>query len=78
MMLRNGKQIITINILPSISKSEGNVAIKFGQLIEFHMRRIFLLKIIHKKHKVHISASTVQKFFISQVLNSLILLHVQV
>ena len=29
-----GKQIITIHILPNISRSKGNQTIKFGQLIE--------------------------------------------
>ena len=32
MMSQIGKQIITINILPNISRSKGNQAMKFGQL----------------------------------------------
>ena len=37
-----GKQIIEINILPNISRSKGNLAIKFGQLIDYNVRNIFL------------------------------------
>ena len=32
-----GKQIIAIHILPNISKSKGNQAIKFGRLIEYNI-----------------------------------------
>ena len=38
MTAQTGKQIIAIYILPNISRSKGNVTMKFGQLIE------------HKKH----------------------------
>ena len=38
----NGKQIITIHVLPSISRSKENQIIKFGQLMEYIMRNIFL------------------------------------
>ena len=36
------KQIIGIHILPNISASKGNQLMKFGQLIEYNMRNIFL------------------------------------
>ena len=39
-----GKQTITIHILPYISRSENNQTIKFGHLIKYNMRRIFLEK----------------------------------
>ena len=39
-----GKQAISIHILPSISKSKGNQTMKFGQLVEYHMRNILLEK----------------------------------
>ena len=39
-----GKQTISIYILPNISRSKGNQANKFGQLIEYDMRNIFLEK----------------------------------
>ena len=38
----NGKQIITIHVLPSISRSKENQIMKFGQLMEYIMRNIFL------------------------------------
>ena len=37
-------QLITIHILPDISRSKGNQAMKFGQLIEYNVRNIFLQK----------------------------------
>ena len=44
MVSRTGQQIITIHILPNISRSKGNQAMKFGQLIEYNMRIFFFLK----------------------------------
>ena len=38
------QQIITIQILPNISRSKGNHTVKFGQLIDYSMRNIFLKK----------------------------------
>ena len=37
-----GQQAITTQILPNISKSQGNQTMKFGHLIEYNMRNIFL------------------------------------
>ena len=39
-----GKQITAINILATISRSKGNQTIKFGQLIEYYIKSIFLKK----------------------------------
>ena len=39
-----GKQTVAIHILPNISRSKSNHAIKFGQLIEYNTRNIFLEK----------------------------------
>ena len=39
-----GKQTIAIRILPNISRSKDNQTLKFGQLIEYNMRNIFLEK----------------------------------
>ena len=36
-----GIQTITLNILPDNSKSKGNQAMKFDQLIEYYVRNIF-------------------------------------
>ena len=35
---------MAIHILPNISRSKGNQAMKFGQLIKHNMRNIFLKK----------------------------------
>ena len=42
MTSKSGKQTIAIHILPNISRSKGNQTMKFGQLIEYTMRNIFL------------------------------------
>ena len=39
-----GQQIISIHIFHSISRSTGNHTMKFGQLIQYNVRKIFLLK----------------------------------
>ena len=39
-----GSQTIAIHILPNISRSRGNQAMKFGLLIEYNMRNIFVEK----------------------------------
>ena len=44
MMPQPGQQTIVIHILPDISLSKGNQAMKFGQLIEHNMKNIFLEK----------------------------------
>ena len=44
MMSQPGKQTIAIHILLNISRSKGNQAMKFGQLIEYSMSNIFLEK----------------------------------
>ena len=37
-----GKETITINILPNISRGKGNQTMKFGQSIEYNIRNFFL------------------------------------
>ena len=39
---QTGQQIIAIHILRNISRSKDNQEMKFGQLIEYNMRNIFL------------------------------------
>ena len=39
-----GKQTIAIYILPNISRSKSNQAMKFGQSVEYNMRNIFIEK----------------------------------
>ena len=50
MMSQPGQQTIAIHTLPSISRSKGNHAIKFGQLIKHNVRDIFLK--IHATNEV--------------------------
>ena len=42
MTLQTGQQIMIILILPNISRSKSNQAMKLGQLIENNMRNVFL------------------------------------
>ena len=44
MTSQTGQRIISRHILPNISSSKGNQTMKFGQLIEYNMRNIFLEK----------------------------------
>ena len=48
MMSQPGQQTITIHTLPYISQSKGNETIKFGQLIEYSRRNIFLQRSYRK------------------------------
>ena len=43
-----GYQAITIHILPNMSRSKCTQAIKFVQLIEFHMSNVFVEKSYRK------------------------------
>ena len=44
MVSKTEQQIIAIQILPNVSRSKDNQAIKFGQLIKYSMRNTFLQK----------------------------------
>ena len=48
MTLLTGQQIVTIHILPNISRKEGNQAMIFGQLIKYNVRNILTLKMMQK------------------------------
>ena len=41
-MSQTGQQVITIHILSYTSRGEDNQTLKFGQLIEYNIRNIFL------------------------------------
>ena len=43
-----GLQTIATHTLPNISQSKGNQTVKFGQLIEYIKRNIFLQKLCGK------------------------------
>ena len=36
-----GQQTITLHVLPNISRSKGNQAIKLGQLIQYSVKNVF-------------------------------------
>ena len=77
MMSQPGKQKISIQILPTISRSKDKQTMKFGQLIEYNMRNIFLEKsytkcggetitrLFSKKSKLRISLDQQYKFLYS-------------
>ena len=44
MTSQTGQKVITVHILPNISRSKANQAMKFGQLIEYNIRNILLRK----------------------------------
>ena len=48
MISQAGKQPIAIDILTIISRSKGNHTMKFGQLIEYNIRNIYLEKLYIK------------------------------
>ena len=48
MTSQSGKQTVAIHILSNISRSKDNQTMKFGQLIEYNMRKSFLEKTIHE------------------------------
>ena len=48
MTLQPDLQTIAIHLLPKISQSRGNQTMKFGQLIEYNNRNIFLQKLCVK------------------------------
>ena len=55
MTSQTGQQLIAIHILRNIPRNEGNQTMKFGQLIEYNMRNIFLEKSYTKCRGVSIS-----------------------
>ena len=48
MTSQTGLQTITMHILPNISQSKSNQTMKFGQLIGYSKRNIFLQKLCGK------------------------------
>ena len=48
MTSQTGLQTIAVHILLSISQSKGSQTMKFGQLIEYYKRDIFLQKLCGK------------------------------
>ena len=48
MTLQTGQQVILTHMLPSVSRGKGNQTLKFGQIIKYIMRNIFLLQSCRK------------------------------
>ena len=48
MTSRPGLQTVAIQILQNISQSKGNQKMKFGQIIKYHKRNIFVQKLCEK------------------------------
>ena len=59
---QTGKQVTTIHVLTDVSKSKGKQAMKFGQLIEYNMRNIFL-----EKSYTKCSGETIPKPFLKKI-----------
>ena len=53
-----GYKTIAIHILTNISRSKDNQAMKFGQLIEYNLRNIFL-----KKYYIKCGGETIPRLF---------------
>ena len=58
MTLQQGSQAIAIHILINISRSKGNETMKYGQLIKYNMRNIFL-----KKSYIKCGGETIPRLF---------------
>ena len=54
---QTGKQTIAIHILPNISRSKENEAMKFGRLIEYNKRNNFF-----KIHEENEARETIRRF----------------
>ena len=47
-----GKQAIAMHILPNISRRQGNQTMKFGQLIVYNMKNIFLENLTKRENLI--------------------------
>ena len=48
MTSQTGPQIITVHILPNISRSKDKQAMEFGQLVKYNVRNIFFENLYRK------------------------------
>ena len=62
MTSHTGEQVIIIHILTNISRSKGNQAIKFGHLIEYNLRNVFLDNLYTK-----CSGKTIPRLFFKKI-----------
>ena len=61
-----------MQILPNISRSKGNQAMKFGQLIDFNMKNIFLEKSYTKCHGQNYYQTLFQKVKVKRISGSIV------
>ena len=47
-MSQTGQQTVTRHILPNISRRKGNQTMKFSQLIEYNMRKVWWRSLVPK------------------------------
>ena len=59
MTAQSGLSTIAIHILPNTSQSKGNKTMKFGQLLEYNKRNIYLQKLRRKRGKETSSRSLI-------------------
>ena len=59
MTAQPGLSTIAIQILPNTSQSKGNKTMKFGQLLEYNKRNIYLQKLRRKRGKETSSRSLI-------------------
>ena len=59
MTAQPGLSTIAIHILPNTSQSKGNKTMKFGQLLEYNKRNIYLQKLRRKRGKETSSRSLI-------------------
>ena len=69
MTSHSGKQTVAMHTLPNISRSKNNQTVKFGLLIEYNMRHIFLEKSYTKWGGKTIPRSISKKTKLSVYLN---------
>ena len=71
-----GQQIVTIfHILPNISRNTGNQAMKFGQLIKYIMRNIFLQGLCRKRGGRLVPNLKKKRFKVKHVISRLVLIY---
>ena len=48
MTLQTGQQILTIHVLPNVSRSKGNQVLKFVKLMKYNVRIVFVQILFRK------------------------------
>ena len=72
MLAELGQQTTAMHILTNISRSKGNQTIKFGQLIEYNMKNIFLQKSYKKWWWRNYSQTLFLKIYVEHISGSIV------